>query len=143
MNAKPTSESGLIPPSSPPPAIAPPPPTMMHDTLVTAPPTPSSFASLFLHPASLAASLAGYPPHPWTISWMNAAAGYGFVNAASSAAMDLTTVAAVHHRNPLSSIADLRLKAKRHAEELVDVSSSGNNNNINNNENDEQPNSPL
>ena len=142
MNAKPLPDCGLIPSSSPP-SIAP--PTMMHDPLVGAPaPTPSSLASLFLHP-SLAASLAGYPPHPWAISWMNAAASYGFANAASSAAaMDLTTtVAAVHHRNPLSSIADLRLKAKRHAEELVDVSSSGNHNNNNNNESDEQPNSPL
>lgn len=80
--------------------------------------TPHSLASLFLHPASLAASLAGYPPHPWTISWMNAAASYGFVNAA----MDLSTV---QQRSSLSSIADLRLKAKRHAEELINVSSSG------------------
>lgn len=68
---------------------------------------------------------------------MNAAAGYGFVNAAS-AAMDLTTVH--QHRNSLSSIADLRLKAKRHAEELVNVSA--NNNNNDNNDHDDQA-SPL
>lgn len=145
MNPKQPTECGLIPSSSPT-SLAPPP--LIPDPLVTspsvsAPTTPHSLASFFLHPASLAASLAGYPPHPWTISWMNAAAGYGFVNAASAsvaAAMDLTTVH--QHRNSLSSIADLRLKAKRHAEELVNVSSSANNNNNENDNNDDQA-SPL
>lgn len=147
MNGKPPPppECGLLPSSSPS-SLAPPP--LINDTLVTSPsvsvppPTPAhSLASFFLHPASLAASLAGYPPHPWTISWMNAAAGYGFVNAASSvaAAMDLSTVH--QHRNSLSSIADLRLKAKRHAEELVNVSLTASNNN-NQDDNDDQA-SPL
>ncbi len=71
-----------------------------------------------------------------------AAAGYGFVSNSASAtvAMDLTTVPSVQHRDPYNSIADLRLKAKRHAEELVDVSSSGNNNNGDDNP---SPNSSL
>lgn len=71
-----------------------------------------------------------------------AAAGYGFpshISSSAMVAMDLTT--AVHLRDPFNSIADLRLKAKRHAEELVDVSSSGNNNN--NGDDGTSPNSPL
>jgi subtilisin family serine protease len=74
-----------------------------------------------------------------------AAAGYGFVSnpaASATVAMDLTTVPSVQHRDPYNSIADLRLKAKRHAEELVDVSSSGNNNN-NNGDDNPSPNSSL
>jgi len=72
-------------------------------------PSPPSLASLFLHPHFSSV------PHPWTtISWMNlaaaAASGYAFASTPSAVgAMDLSAAA---------SIADLRLKAKRHAEEL-------------------------
>jgi len=74
--------------------------------------SPPSLASLFLHPHFTSV------PHPWTtISWMNltaaaaaAAGGYGFSSSPPTVgAMDLSAAA---------SIADLRLKAKRHAEEL-------------------------
>lgn len=71
---------------------------------------------------------------------MNAAASYGLVNAASSvaaAAMDLSTTVDHHQqRHCYSSIADLRLKAKRHAEELINVSSSVSVGHNNNNEDD-------
>ncbi|XP_045027535.1 segmentation protein paired-like [Daphnia magna] len=152
-NAKSTPECGSAPSPSPASSslIVPSATVISADTLVNPVPTTSSLASFFFHPASLAASLAGYPPppHPWTLSWMNAAAaaaaaaGYGFttpISPSTTVAMDLTT--AVHLRDPFNSIADLRLKAKRHAEELVDVSSSGNNNN-NNGDNGPSPNSPL
>ena len=76
--------------------------------------SPPSLASLFLHPHFTSV------PHPWTtVSWMNltaaaaaaaAGGGYGFSSSPPTVgAMDLSAAA---------SIADLRLKAKRHAEEL-------------------------
>lgn len=129
-------------PSEPASLLTPPSPLSSHSNSSTISPTlaqpphaeihppgsSASLASIFLHPASLAASLAGYPPaHPWTaLSWMNAAAAaYGFMSPpSSSGAVDLSPTGL--QRSPLSSIADLRMKAKRQADELANVSLNNN-----------------
>ena len=76
--------------------------TSLHDSLSSA-----SLASLFLHPAAAL----GYP---WTINLM-AASNYRY-NSLAALNATLNPCDLTLQRN--SSIADLRLKAKRHAEEL-------------------------
>ena len=114
----------LLPPTHP----LPPPILSPHQHDLYSPSTAASLASLLLHHHHPAALTGGYPA-PWTtFSWMAAAAAaaaatyaYGGNPPPPTAPMDLST--AFQQRNSLS-IADLRLKAKRHADELDVVSTS-------------------
>lgn len=117
----PATPTMILPPPPPPPLLssALPPILPHHQHDLCSPSTAASLASLLLHhhPTALTAGC-GYP---WaTFSWMAAAAAaasyaYGGSNPPPPVPMDLST--AFQPRNSLS-IADLRLKAKRHAEEL-------------------------
>ena len=117
-SSKTTEGSG---PASPTTILPPPPPpiSILPHELSSSTSTAASLASLLLHHPAAASLTAGYPT-PWTFSWMAAAAAatYGYNNN-NHPAMDLSVQQ--QHRNSLS-IADLRLKAKRHAEELDAVS---------------------